>query len=351
METETIDANTETESSTVSNGDVKPGTISSEVQTQETQKDVKVEPTIQSIAKAAFDKSVAKESSTKAEEGQDGVVQSLNDTKKEESEEGKKEDTTTEKTEELPPFHEHPRWKEVTSQRDEFKTKVAEMEPAVKAHQSVVDYCQTNGISEQEYREGLQLIALSKKNPQAFYEKLQEVVKGFAPVVGDVLTPELQKAVDDGEITLAYAQKLSKAEAQTKLGQREVKLTTEQQAERLQQQFVQGLRTAVATWESTTMGNDPDFVAKAKPTDPDGKYEWFLDKFGKACSMADFKNPSDAVALAVKCYGEVNAAMGRFKPNGTTRKVLSSTKSSTTTITAPKNIAEVVKMTAAKHGL
>ena len=352
MEAETIDANTAVESSTTANEDVKDtSTESSAVETQDTKK---TEKTIADVAKEAFDKAMERESSTAEVEGQETVEQTTETTEEatQETEEAKKgtvkEDTKPEdkKTEELPPFHEHPRWKEVTAQRDEYKQQLDTVKPVVEAHQKVAQFCEANGITPQEYNEVLEMAALSKRDPIAFHNKLKEVVAKMATEAGDALSPELQKAVDDGEMTLAWAQKLARKEAQEKLAQRNVKMSVEQRAADAQKNFRQQVSNSLVQWKNSTAGTDPDFV-EGSP-----KFRVFMSELSSAMAQADVKTPADAVALAVKSYETANEILGRVVPkNGATRKPLSSTKSSTTAPKIPKTIAEVVRATAAKHGL
>lgn len=344
MDAEIQDANPTAESSSVVNVDVNKTTESSSVETPETKK---TEKTIADVVQETYDKATEKDSSPEKVEGQESEVQGLNPTDEKKEETVEKEETESEdKKEELPPFHEHPRWKEIVADRDSAKAELERLQPVVQAHVNVSNFCQKNNITAEEYNEVLQMAALAKNDPIAFHSKLKDMVAQMAPDAGDALSPELQKAVDDGEITLPWAQKLAKQQAQGKFAQQKAKLSVEQQAANAQQQFVNNIKTALSTWEQSTAKNDPDFV-EGSP-----KYKWFMAELSSQIVKTDIKTANDAVVLAVKAYEMVNENLGKVIPkNGATRKPLSSTKSSTTAPKKPTTIAEVVRATAAKHGL
>lgn len=206
------------------------------------------------------------------------------------------------------PFHDHPRWKEVTAERDTYKTQAEQYrteyesaKPIVEAHRSVVDYCKTNGINDKAYQETLQIRALMNTDPAKALEQLEPIVQSLKAMAGRGIAQDLQQEVTDGLLTEARAKEITQARAQ--LHQREV--STQQSLAQQQQQVVDQMSTSVATWFNSKQVSDPAFKNK----------EVLLNGvFSTLVNQTPPKNPGEVTALLEKALSTVNEQIRAFQP-------------------------------------
>lgn len=243
------------------------------------------------------------------------------------------------------------RFAEVNQAKVQYEQQLAEYKPLVDAHQSVIQHCQTNNISPDEFADWMDIAALVKTDPIEAMKRLQPQLERLQAFTGDKLPPEYQKAVNDGEITLEYAKRLVKAESQSKFGEQRQQMTLKQFEEQQQQRYVQELTSSLSNWVTSKKGSDPDFVPKSKEIDADGKFEFFLHKFAVDSKNSKVKGPHELIALAEKTLSLINSNP-RFKTkvNGTPPVVRSSNSSSRIS-TPPKTVEEAISLRAKEHGI
>lgn len=343
--------------------DVKPDTASSAVQPAQTT-DAKVESTPASSAESKPELSasealaqVVKESLERTssqddkKEGETEIVE-----KKEEEGENPEasseveEKQTEEKVDKGPiPYD---RFQQVNTVKVELEKKLAEVEPLVAAHKSVVDFCMSNNISNEEFETWLNVAALTKTNPAEALKQLKAQVDALGAVTGAKLPPDLQQAVDNGEITEAIAKRLAAAEGTSKFAQVQSAKTQEQYRRQQEQQHLHAVQTGMQEWVSGKAAKDVDFKPKSAPTDPDGKFEFVVNKIAAEAKHRPIKDVADLLKLADEAYIAVENSLKRFAPVKPTRPNVSSTRTTTsTTNSQPKSLVEALGPTMRKHGL
>jgi len=153
------------------------------------------------------------------------------------------------------PFHNHPRFKKLIAQRNEFRA-------GHEQFQKIQGYLVENGLTGQEAAEGFAVMALLKRDPAAAWAKLKPIVQNLLVVTGSVLPDDLKSRVQRGEISREAAMEMSRLRA----GQQT--LTQQQEFERQRQQQLaahqaqQAVKTEVGSWEMAMRSRDPDFDAK-----------------------------------------------------------------------------------------
>lgn len=357
------DANTETASSTGSTAAsanaevVKSGVESTSIQAAT---ETAAQPTLESVLQDKF-KELSSQDKPEAEKEEESLVRLSNETEKKEdvaksteekeaskTEEAKEE--TQDKEEDKGPIP-YDRFQEVNTAKVKLQEQLESQKEIVQAQQQIVDYCQRNQISPEEFQNWMEVAALAKTNPEVALQKLSPLVEGLKSYTGDALSKELQDDVDAGIIPLEYAKRLAKAENQRKFGEKQQQMTQQQMLQQQQGQYVAEMQRTLSSWMDGKKGSDPDFAPKAKPEMPHGKFEHFLNEFAVQVKNAKVEKVSDLVFVAEKAYATIDASFKSFAPkrNGTTH--VTSTKSSTTKTSKPGTVEEAIAARAAMHGL
>ncbi len=243
------------------------------------------------------------------------------------------------------------RFAEVNQTKTTLEQRVAKMEPQVKAYEETATFCRENNISVDEYRNGVQLIALIKNDPQKALEQLNPLITHLKQFSGEILPPDLQQAVDNGEMSLVYAKRLVSAEAKQRFGGERLAQTQAQIAERQQTEYLNSLANTTQAWVTDKRQHDPDFQPKAKPTDANGKFEIFMLDFQSRISPQTVRGPADLVKLAEEAYASASATAARFSPSINGHRSIRSSRSTAASPKSPKTLAEAVAQAAAKHGI
>lgn len=335
-------------------------------------KDVKPLATLADIAQGVLDKAIVREkqedSSSKPDE--DGSILSSNQTKKEgdkevslETDESKKvsdveKKEVDEKSDEVKTDEEddkspvpYQRFQEVVKERQNYEQKLKEIEPLVDAHKSVVEFCQSNQITETQFRDSLEFLRLVNTDPISARAALEPIWNQLNGLSGNVLPSDLAQEVEDGLISEARAKEIAKYRGQMQVSEAKVKLSAQQSQQQQQATFQRELGTTLTSWTTHKQTLDPGFKPKSAENAVDGKFEFVADRFYKLMASNPPKTAADAVKMVEQAYNEVSKTFTSFgdkqKPTG--NKIISSTKASTNSKTAPKTVQDAVKNALAKY--
>lgn len=222
------------------------------------------------------------------------------------------------------------RFKEVNDKVAEYETKVKEYEPMVEAHRSIIDFCQTNNISNEDFQQMLEIGRLIQVDPSAAKKAIEPIWNALNGLTGEILPPDLKQEVEDGLLTEARAKEIARLRGNRQFSDLQSQNTQKRLQQDQQRQFVNAVQTSVKTWSDTKMISDPDFKPKPGPNAPDGKYEVFLDKFVALTNRTQIKTVADAVKLAEQAYADVGRLFTSLRPKPVAKKAVSSTKSTST---------------------
>lgn len=224
------------------------------------------------------------------------------------------------------PFHNHPRWKEMLSERDALKPKAEQFEKITK-------FMSDAGLSAKEMADGMHVMAMMKTNPQEAYKALQGYVNQLAPIVGEVLPDDIRRKVDEGFVDPESAKELAMLKAERDL----IVRRQAEMAQRAEQEAVvnnqRAMQDAVAQWETTEKAKDPDWSVK---------YEMVMDRVKALLVTERPSNPSEAIEIARRALSDVNTRLRPYTGRNTTIKSPTSSLSSANTRPAPRTLHDVV---------
>ena len=256
-----------------------------------------------------------------AEAAEASRVQQLNETKKKADEaklNGKTDDSKL-------PFHNHPRFKQVINERNDFEKKFTEIQATVKPlseraqrMQAVEDFCTKNNIPAQDYDASIRLAGLVRTNPKEALVKLKEITSALEIQLGDSLPADLQKQVDDGVIPLTQAQEISRLRLDKNVAENRIKVAQQTVEQQAKQQTV----TALNDWTQSKIKSDPSFKPKATATDADGKYELVVKAFIADWQTNPPKTSQESIAIAERAYQSIHQFIEASIPKPTIRRPL-----------------------------
>jgi hypothetical protein len=340
MPTELIDANTEAASSTAST-EAAQDAVSRE-KSSNSQQDGKETADVQSLADVVKQAaaSATSESSTEVQTEETETKSAESEEPAEETETAPEEGKKSEESKE-PPFHEHPRWKEVVKERDTYKEEIAQLKPLAEQTKALHQFLQENEVPSEDAQQALVLAALMRKNPQEAVKHLRTILENTETVLGARLPADLQKRVDDGLIDAETAKEVARLRVERQTSEMQVKRSQGTAAE----QATMAMAGAVTQWETSKATSDADWQRK---------YPMLQDRFSVLAAQRPPKTPAEAVALAETAYSEVTQRLTGFLPKPTQKKVLSSTGSSTKAsaelqLDSLNDLGKLVRSVAARH--
>jgi hypothetical protein len=222
------------------------------------------------------------------------------------------------------PFHNHPRWKEMVSERDSYRTDADQ-------YRKITSFMQSNGLQQNEVVEGFQIMALMKTSPAEAYKRLKEYTDRLAPFAGEKLPEDIAKRVEEGYIHETDAKRLAVLEAERKL--REDRDTYFAQQRDIANR--QSIHSTVVNWEQQMKVKDPDWSAKQ---------DLVLDQVRLMLQAEQPSTPDEAIALVERAHSTVRERLSRFAPQRRPVSTLSSASSSASAVPQPKSLFEAVKM-------
>lgn len=226
------------------------------------------------------------------------------------------------------PFHNHPRWKEMLSEREALK-------PRAEQYDKIVNFMNTNSLTPNEMADGMRVMALMKHNPVAAYEQLQTYIKKLAPYTGEELHPDVKAKVDDGFVDPETAKELSRLKAEKEfLNQRSEEIYQGQIAQQQATQQ-QAMYNAVVGWESAEKARDPDWSVK---------YEMVQDRVRTLLASGKPSSPEEAVQLARRALSDVNERLRPLAGRNMPMRSPTSSMSSATSRPVAKSLEDVVRM-------
>ncbi len=347
MSTDIIDVNTETDSSTVSatasegaEQDVNSTATESSTEATATEQ---TENTLESVLEESLKAATSSEV--------DGDKQADSEEKSADDQEPSDEQPKTVELEKKPIPYE--RFQEVNAQKTQFERQISEFKPLAEAQKGIHDYCTKNNVTPEDFNYWLEVAATVKNDPAKALELLQPQLQQLQSFKGDTLSPELQAAVDNGEISQAYAKRIAAAESQQKWNAERTKHTEAQRKQELTARYQTEMTNSLVTWAETKAGKMPDFKPKAGPNGEDGVYELFINKLTVELPGAKIEDDKSLIAFAEKTLESVLKTVGRFtvKPSQAGNKVLRTSQTNGGPVGAPKSVDEAITQAARRHGV
>jgi hypothetical protein len=239
--------------------------------------------------------------------------------------------------------------------RDQLRSVQAEFDavvPEVEGFRRLVGFVNQNGLSTQEVNTGLGIMAAMKNDPERCLEMLTPYYEQLLTVTGrGSLPPELQKAVDDGEITEQHARRLAAAEATKGIATKRVEHVTTQTAEEREaaarHTHTVSTQNAMNAWETRMLTADPDYNRIRQMFQREVRTRVLEGSFQP-------KTPQDVAGLLDAALADFKKAAGVLRPAATQTRELTPVRhtngSGGHTAPKPSSFAEAVKLGVAGTG-
>lgn len=227
----------------------------------------------------------------------------------------------------LLPFHEHPRWKEVTA---ELKA----AEPKAQAFDRIVSYATEQGLTGEDVNNALNFMALMKNDPIKALEAMKPWLSEAQKLAGDDLPEDLQAKVDQGHMDEESARELAKLRgAQSVTADADKRRTEQTEAER-EAAHRKSMTDAVVNFETEWAKSDPNYEQMKKLV---------RDRFVTIWGEKQPTTPEAAVEVAKEARKQIASELG-FKKQ--TRKAVDAPVTSDRPVEAtqePKTYLEAVQ--------
>lgn len=277
--------------------------------------------------------------STDEEEGSSSSKSKQEADSEEKADSSESKDETKGDKDELPPFHNHPRWKELQQENKNLK-------PQAEQFQKIETFMGTNNLTPTEVAQGFKIMALIKNDPARALEELNGYAYQLQTQLGYVLPKDLQDQVDDGRMTEEAARELSVTR------QREQRTSETLEAERKSNQAAQqeaqlntlraNISTTITQWESDQKKRNPDY-AVLQPM--------VLDRVRAIVTERGygFESVQDAKDTADKALKDVQDRMKSFAPrrNKTVENPDPPADRTIPVSTEPKTLGEAIRQAVA----
>ncbi|CAB4163748.1 hypothetical protein UFOVP806_47 [uncultured Caudovirales phage] len=243
--------------------------------------------------------------------------------------------TDAEKDDDKLEFKDHPRFialrQEALQSRAAVKAFESQVQPLRESAErltAISSFVNGNGISENEFVEGLEIMAALKNNPLEAARLLAPHIATLNQFTGDALPKALQDRVADGELSEAAAREIVRAQTQASIAQAQAQRVTQEQQQAQAQRNIAEAGNAVSAWESSVAKSDVDY-AKKQPM--------VIRLIQAEAALRQPRTPAEAVALAQRCYADVNKNFVTQVAKPATKPTPSTMTSSTArTIVLPK---------------
>ena len=238
------------------------------------------------------------------------------------------------------PYKIKKRFKQLLSERHEWRSKAQEYEPDAQQYREIQSFMQRTGLSAEEVAEGLLLMAEMKSgDPTKAHEALMKKVESLALAAGKKLPADLEEKVEQGYIDREVAQQLHQqrmqAERQAALAQN----TLERKAQEEARNQVLAIANAVQTWEQAARQTDPDFDLKA---------DLVKDRVRAHVAAHGMpKTPEEALKVSKDAYEAVTQVLSRARGVKPAMRPAVGGKVSGSVAPEPKNLLDVIRRASA----
>ncbi len=241
------------------------------------------------------------------------------------------------------PFNKHPRFRQLLSERNANKGDAEK-------YRQVDTFIRDNGMTAQEAADLLTVGAMAKTNPAKAWELARPWVENLLKACGEVLSPDLQQAVQEGRMTQEAAYEVSRSRASVAAMEASRVFEERRRQEQSQTEHARSITTAAEDWETDRRARDPNY---------DTKLELIHREIAWRHHNGDVpKTPQEVKAQLDDAYKAVNAALkppatppaaapGRQAPPRTaTKPVTGGSVAGGNAKPAPRSMLEVVQQAA-----
>lgn len=238
------------------------------------------------------------------------------------------------------PFNKHPRFRELVKEKNTYKAKLAEYEPDAQQYREIQSFMQKAQLSAEEVAEGLMLMAEMKSgDPLKAYESLSKKVESLALASGKKLPAELEQRIEQGYVDRETAEGMYQQQLAAQRQAAQAQQALEQRTRQDATAQVQAIAGAVATWESATRANDPDFDLKA---------DFVKDRVRSHMAANGMpKTADEALQISKDAYDAVTQTLQRARGPKPAMRPAVGGKVNGSAAPEPKNLLDVIRRASA----
>jgi hypothetical protein len=165
------------------------------------------------------------------------------------------------------PFHNHPRFQQLTRERSAFKAEVEAFRPDAEEQRAIQAFMAQHDIPAKDVAESLNFLAAMRNDPVAARAMLDGIIKQLDEFTGTILPVDLQKKVDAGLVDEDTAREMAKLRATSAFKENRSKeiesKTTAQKEQEAAQVAAAAVYKTTSEWEKQQKATDPDYAEKA----------------------------------------------------------------------------------------
>lgn len=208
------------------------------------------------------------------------------------------------------------RFREVIEEKNGYKQRAESLTQVEEHFRTLQNSARASGMTEQQIAQYFELPMLMQNNPQAAYELIQGFQSDMANRYGMTMPEDIKQKVDDGYLDEETAQRLAKAEAESRMTKQMMEQRQAQAEETAKMATAQAVSSAVNSYEQQLRNTDPDF---------DAKRGWLMEKL-QVRKMASGlpESPEQAIDWVNEAYGEINETFKKMAPPPQPKRTLSS---------------------------
>jgi len=239
---------------------------------------------------------------------------------------------------ELPPFHEHPRWKEKQAEVEALK-------PRAEQYDNITSFLDENRINHDEMAELFTVAALLKNNPAEALKRIQPTIDRLKEFLGDTLPTDLQEKVDVGMVDKDTASELAASRNRNEFDAARTDQQSQDaqaaQAAQAQSDHIASVVEAVTGWEESASSKDPDFAMKRR----------FVRDRIRAITVEEGqpKTPADAVSMSQRALVEVTEEFRASLPKREPKTINTGRSQNGVPSPEPTTLLEAVRLAAGRE--
>lgn len=231
------------------------------------------------------------------------------------------------------PFHNHPRFQQLTRERAQFKE-------GHDRHNEVLSFMEKNSLVSDEVKEGFQVMALIKNNPAQALEALNTWVDRLKQHLGLTLPKDLQDKVETGAIDAETAKEVALTRRDKDGATRTATVATQHANELATHSRANACATAVNGAEATLKARDPDYAVKQP---------FVTDILTMRIAKEGVPTPEMAVSWFNDALKTVNTRFAGLPKNRVATRPTPSTAGKVTETAKPKTMLEAMQVASSKY--
>lgn len=167
------------------------------------------------------------------------------------------------------PFSAHPRFKQLIREKNDWRKKARQIEQTAQTfsvdaerYRNVQNFMDQNGLVAEEAADLLVIGGLMKTDPVEAWKRARPTIQKLLIAAGEVLPPELQQRVRQGELSHAAALEVSRAHAARQSVQATRSFEQRRNEQLAQRNAITANQQAAEMWQAERQEKDPNFAAK-----------------------------------------------------------------------------------------